>query len=144
MNTLKIQILAVAFIVTAIVAFVFGRRSVDKSTLKAKTKIITVTKIVNHKVTTIDKKPTGETITTIVDNSTDTSVGKDTNNVSESIVNPPKYNLSAMVGESRFAGPVGYGVSVSKQVAGPFTIGLFGFEDANIGVVAGATIGVNF
>lgn len=87
------------------------------------------------------KQPNGveETTTTIVDR----TVSKEKSSRTESAPAPRKnLNVSALVTNDFSDGefkPV-YGVSVSKEVLGPITIGAFGLTNGTIGL----SVGVNF
>jgi hypothetical protein len=118
-------------------AFAAGRYSTPRTETTSKE-----SETVKKDIVTIVKeitRPDGtkETNTTIVDRS------KEKKEESRKEVIVPKravISVSALVGYSiRDSAPV-YGLSVSKEVMGPITIGAFGLNNGTIGV----TIGSNF
>lgn len=79
-----------------------------------------------------------DTTTTTVDHSQKT----ETDNISSVRVQNPTLNVSALVGNDfskRLIQPI-YGVSVSKEVLGPITAGVFGLTNG----IVGLSIGINF
>jgi hypothetical protein len=96
-----------------------------------------VTKETSKKKTVIIRTP-DKTVTTITEDKE-----KQVDNSRNVVVVPPvkQYNISALVAIQPNTGltPV-YGVSVSKQVLGPATVGAFALTNGVVGV----SIGVNF
>lgn len=100
----------------------------------------TETKIVDHvtTVTKIVKQPNGETETTITTDETKNI------NTASSVVTPVKknYNISALAGmnfEAAIPRQV-YGISISKEIIGPMTLGIYALTNRTIGV----SIGIDF
>lgn len=117
--------------------FAVGRYSVE---FEVKEKIVkekereTVTRTVVRYV----KDPSGreETVTTI-----DEVEKERTKSQKETLSKPgPKINLSAMVGfeGSKFNTPI-YGISASKELLGPISVGIFGMTNSTYGLTLGAS-----
>lgn len=98
-----------------------------------------------HKTTVITKKPGGEETTTITEDTVTTADRKrDSVAHLDQTVTPPRVaplNLSILAGvdPTNSFKPV-YGLSLSKQVLGPITVGVFGLTNHNVGV----SLGLNF
>lgn len=144
--SLSKNIIVVVVIVTT---FALGRYSVQEPEVKLD--IVTDKQTDTHKVqnkkkiTTITKDKDGKEVTTITEEDVITTDknSNSTSKISETIT-PPKtntINISALAGMSldRFGTPV-YGVSITKQLIGPITVGAFGLTDKTIGL----SIGLNF
>jgi hypothetical protein len=136
-------------VVVILTAFAAGRYSVQKpavTTIEDKHTDTEVHKDKDvHKITTITKDPDGKTVTTIVeDSTTHTDKDRTTDSHLDQQVTPAKTNtlhLAAMAGTQLGHGLVpAYGLSVSKQVLGPITVGAFGFNNGLVGV----TVGLDF
>jgi hypothetical protein len=140
--------------VSCLICFATGRFFAGKSEVKTEQKIAE-NKVVDqdkdthtHTVTVTTKAKDGTTKITQTQDS-DTIDVKDTDTIIQSDTKtdtiPPKTNLtnvSALVGNNFGNGlfaPV-YGVSVTHQVLGPFTVGAYGLTSGIIGV----SVGVNF
>jgi hypothetical protein len=151
---MDIKHIIIGGVVIAVVAFGFGRYSVNQPTITQSEQI--KEKEVQHvdtkqdvkKVTTIVKKPDGEETTTITeDSNTDT---KDNTNTltNENLQTKTEaaahdtLNLSALAGINYQQPQQGliYGVSVTKELIGPITIGAFGFTNG----LVGGSIGISF
>ena len=142
-------------LILSIASFGFGRYSVNSvNSVKKETQVInendkkdenthTVTKTVTI------KQPDGATETTVTQ---DTSTNDDTQDItstetqvsktSETNNKTSQLNISALAavkGNNLIAAPI-YGASLSKQLLGPVTIGVFGLTDSTIGV----SLGINF
>lgn len=150
---------AVALLV--IVAFAFGYWLAPEK-VKIETKVVTVEKKVieyvkdktSHKKTVIvvTKKPDGtSTTTTTITDDTETKSGStvtDNTNTSsdttkEVTKSSSRLTISALAGAPvSYTGPItpAYGIHVTKEVLGPISVGVFGF---NTGLV-GASVGVSF
>lgn len=138
---LKYKITCVILAILA--AFAFGRYTV-KPTIVKDTEVTTDTKKEKdtHKETTVVvvEAPNGEkkTVTTVVeDTTTNTHQTKDSE--THEVSTPPKVNtlnLSALAGLDMDYKPV-YGISITKNVLGPITVGVFGLTNRTIGVSAG-------
>jgi cytoskeletal protein RodZ len=132
-------------VVLIIVAFVVGRQTTPEK-VRTEVKTITVEKIVEverrTKTTTV-KKPDGTTVTTTT---TDTKSKSDTNKsitdkVAESTSSKKSIvNISMMAKIKAAPTMITYGVSVSKEILGPITVGVFGMTDKTFGI----TLGMNF
>lgn len=131
-----ILIILIVFIVSAaLTEYYFPRVNTKTVTVDhevIKNNIVTVVKTV--------KLPNGETDTTST--TTDNSIKAVTDSTDKTVVAQPKLNVSALVANDFSRGLLvpTYGVSVSKQVLGPFTVGGFGLTNGTIGL----SIGVNF
>lgn len=135
--------------VLLLVSFAAGRYSVSNPTVKTEvtknTEEAVKTNKVTHKVTTITKDPSGKDITTITeDTASNTDKVIDSTTTEKQTIVPAKrnsVNVSALasVNFTRSSMPV-YGASVSKEIIGPITVGVFGLTDSTIGV----SIGLNF
>ena len=138
----------IAGIVILAATFAAGRYSV-KQTTETKTVDTKVdTDKVEHKKIVIEKKPSGETTTTITDD-TDT-VTKKVQEVKDVKVTAKRdlVNISAL-GAIHFGGGVLplYGVSVTKEFPVfniPITTGPFGLTDKTGRGIVGWSIGINF
>jgi cytoskeletal protein RodZ len=145
--TIKTKI--IASLVVVLVAFASGRYSVSNPTVKTHetTQTDSETKIDKntHKVTTITEDKTGKKVTTITED-TDTKADKTKDSVKtiDQTVTPQKtgtVNISALAGFGLDSGiqPV-YGLSVSKELIGPITVGAFGLTNRTLGI----SVGLNF
>jgi hypothetical protein len=132
-------------------AFVAGRYSAtQKPEVKTVSSVQDVTKEASnkdtHSVTTtkVIQQPDGaketDTTTTVDTVAHNTDVITDTSKVTTDVI-PPKtntVNVSALAAIDNWT-PY-YGVSVSKQVLGPITVGGFGLTNGTLGI----SIGINF
>ncbi len=142
----------VSLVLLFVVIFVAGRYSVYQKSTEVKKVIQTETQTETHK----DKHEVSHTVTTKLPDGTETTVtdvdsvvvsdhGRSTSSTTkmESVSNNEnrkKTNVSAIVAvDFRNPTPV-YGVSVSKELLGPFTIGIVGLTNATVGL----SIGLNF
>lgn len=106
-------------------------------------KTVETTKDVIHTdIQTVTKQvtlPSGEIDLTTV--TTDHSQHVETGNKSTTVMVKPKLNVSGLVGVSiHDPGLPIYGISASKEVLGPITVGVFGLTNGLVGV----SIGFNF
>lgn len=136
--------------VFVIAAFACGRYSVPKQP-KVEQRVIQLTdetEHVNkdvHSVKVVKRATDGSTTVTVTTDVVDhDTVTRDQQLNAQTIVTPPKtskLNVSALVSTdfTRGLAPA-YGVSVSKEVLGPVTIGAFGFTSG----VFGLSIGLDF
>lgn len=129
-------------IVVVLVAFAFGRYSAPK--VPDSHTVTDTTKEVNkdtHKTTVVTKTPDGKEVTTIVE---DTTTKSDSDTKKDQTITAPKtslINISALAGLDTGRGFVPtYGISASKELIGPVTVGAFGLTNGTIGL----SIGVNF
>lgn len=148
---LSLKTKVIASVVVVATAFAFGRYSVNQTPA---VHTIEDTKIdkdidkdkVTHTVTTITKKPDGSTVTQIDKKTEAKSEEKDdTIQHLDQTVTPPKQskiNISVLGANDFSKGLLAptYGLSVSKEILGPITVGAFGL---NHGVV-GLSIGLDF
>jgi hypothetical protein len=141
--------------IAILTSFAVGRYSVQKPIVHTVTDVRTDVKqdqvADTHTQTTITtvKTPDGtvktvEQINQVADTKTDTQVIADTH--VDTTITPPKtntVNISALVANN-FSHGLGitptYGVSVSKEILGPVTIGAFGLTNGVVGV----SIGLSF
>lgn len=91
----------------------------------------------------ITEDPGGKKTTTITENTT-TDTKKVTDTQKDIVVTAPKssiINISALAGLDTGRGFVPtYGISASKELIGPITVGAFGLTNGTIGV----SVGLNF
>lgn len=166
----KYKVAAGGFILAG--AFAAGRYTVPEK-VRIETKIVEVekknssqdkitAKNVHKKVTTQTlKKPDGEEeiTTTSTEDTVDVASDKDTSttsiassqdNTKEITANQQKVTLSALAGISPLNGQLSYGLSVTKPILGPFTIGLWGLYGPptptapTSSAVVGASVGWTF
>jgi len=146
MNTKYKIIISIVVVVTA---FAAGRYSAPKI---PDSHIVTTTvvddkkevKQDDHKKTVIVKTPDGTTTTTITDEDVVTTQDvKDTDQHVDATITAPKtskLNVSALVG-TPFTGPNPfqpvYGVSVTKEVLGPISVGVWALTNSTVGVSLG-------
>jgi phage-related tail fiber protein len=148
--TLKNKIIISSVVIAT--AFAFGRYTAPKSAgLKETTMSQTDTKQDSSKDThTVTKvvyveDPNGRKETdTITTTDTVAHVVEDTDTSTKSVIDikPAKINtlnVSALA-STKGLSSISYGLSVTKQVPGPITIGGFGLTDGTIGV----SVGLNF
>lgn len=109
-----------------------------------KTQTVTVEKeVIHNDVRTVVHtvtQPNGvsDTTTTIIDHTVKTDIAKSVSITTRA----PTLNISALVANDFSKGLLipAYGVSVSKQVLGPITVGGFGLTNGTIGL----SVGLNF
>lgn len=138
-------------VLTVIVAFAAGRYSVNQP--KVKTSVTTnqqetaVEDKNTHTKTTITevKQPSGvDTVTTVIDQVQNDAVEShdSINQHTEQTVTPPKKNTLniSLLGANDFKqgslAPT-YGLSVTKEVLGPITVGAFGLMNGTVGISVG-------
>lgn len=152
--TIPVKYQYTAAAVLIVTAFAFGRYSVNAPTVKTTENITTTDKTTEakntHTKTTITevKRPSGvDTKTTVIDQvANDNTARQDQENLQvQQTVTPPKkdtLNIS-LLGANDFSRGLlvpTYGLSVTKSVLGPITIGAFGLMNGVVGV----SIGLNF
>lgn len=140
----KIIIAAVVVMTT----FALGRYSVNQTPAVHTVADSKTNKDINkdkdtHTVTTITKKPDG-TITETIDKTTETKSQEKDQIIShvDQTVTPPKQsklNISVLGANDFNRGILipTYGLSVSKEVLGPVTIGVFGLMNGVVGISVG-------
>jgi hypothetical protein len=143
---MSIQYKVIGVLLILMATFAAGRYSAQKPATNTTTNTVThETEHQNqHEVIVTIKAPDGTTRTTeTIDTNTQVQEAQDTK--TQQIVVPPKtntLNVSVLVGNdfSKLSIQPLYGVSVSKQLLGPLTVGAFGLTNGVIGV----SIGLNF
>ena len=136
-------------VVSLLVAFAAGRYSAHAPAVKTTSVAVVDTAIdttrETHKKTVITKSPNGIETTTITENTDVLSEKRQDETLKTSTTVTPArvgtLNLSALAGvrtTDRFL-PV-YGLSVSKEIIGPVTAGLWGLTSGTVGV----SVGINF
>lgn len=148
--SMRIQILI--SVCTLLLVFALGRYSVSQPHITTSNQKSNETQIIDNKDThtqtkiTETRSPDGtSTKTTVIDTQvTDKKdLNKQVNSSSQTESTPQKtntLNLSVMAGYDAQRSQIVYGGSVTKELVGPITMGLFGLTNG----VVGATIGLNF
>ncbi len=135
---ISVKMLGVIVLITAVISAAFTRYYFPA----IKTETVNVDHDVIHNnivsVTHTVKEPNGAVDTTITTTDHTSQIDTKTNTVVQAA---PKWNVSGLVANDfrSVLKPV-YGASVSKEVLGPITIGLWGLSSATVGV----SVGVNF
>lgn len=127
-------------VLTLVLAFAGGRYSVQPpdTTSTTDTKIDKDTH--TKKTVVIIKDPDGkETTTTVVERDTKTKTDTNTSNTVTQ-VKRSTLNVSALAGVDIKEKTAIYGVSVTKEVLGPVTVGAYGLTNGVVGV----SLGINF
>lgn len=132
---MKNKVLLVIGILLFASGFFAAKYKYSQATDKTKTedKDHTITKIIEHK----HKDGSSDTVTVIDDKKSHKETEIHTKPIDTS-----KLNLSVLAANDfsqSIVKPV-YGLSISKELIGPITLGLFGFTDRRMGI----SIGVNF
>lgn len=132
-----------AFVLLVIVAFVSGRFTANKNTEQIVQHEAEKEETKSHTVTEVVQAPGGETKTvTTVD--TVTRVNKDRKTketIKEVVARKRQTNISALIGyDSHRPGDAVYGVSITRELVGPITYGVWGLTSG----VAGVSAGINF
>lgn len=141
-------------VVSLATAFAVGRFTTPVK-VKTETKIVEVdsskktSKDDEHKKTTItetDNKDGSKTITTVVtdDRSTNTSEVDNTNKSSDTLKEVTRGSSQvtiSILGGTNVTNPAAldYGLSATKPILGPITVGLFGFRSGLVGGSVGLT-----
>ncbi len=135
-----------AGVIALVIAFAVGRYTVHKDAVETTTESKQKEVDKNHTVTTIviKKQPDGTTETTqVIDSTTKNTVNTLVNTSAREEVarQNPVINISLLAGfdYSQPLKPL-YGISASKEILGPMTVGVFGLTNH----VVGLSIGVNF
>lgn len=143
MNDSYLKYKIAASLIALALAFASGRYSVNGTVENKKVSTVVDTDKTDHKTVVIDKKPTGDIITTITDDiDTKTQEKQQVDDTKTNVAaKRSMVNVSALVAND-FVGSFKptYGVSVSKEILGPITVGVFGLTNGTIGV----SIGINF
>lgn len=152
--TLSTKTKVIGSILVVLTAFAAGRYSVNSPTIKTTETLVQTDKTTEdkntHTKTTITevKQPTGiDTTTTVIDQvANDDTVSQDQQKLEvQQTVTPPKkdtLNISVLGANDFSRGLLvpTYGLSVTKSVFGPVTVGAFGLMNGVVGV----SIGLNF
>lgn len=95
-----------------------------------------------RKETRVEKSPDGREVTTIVENTTKASSQKKESETHVEVKPSIKeFNISALAGlEGKNSLSPVWGLSVTKQIIGPISAGLFGLSNGIVGV----SVGLNF
>jgi len=139
--SIKTQI-GIAAVLT-VVAFAVGRYSVTQTTTTKQAEVHVDLDKRTHTETVITKAPDGTTTEHTV---TDTTLSKDTTKkVAEAskteAKSGSKLNISLLVGQDfTTVKQPAYGISVSRELIGPVTLGLWGMNNGAVGL----SLGVNF
>lgn len=138
--------LALIALLISLVFFSLGRYTVSQTSTTTDKKVDSTDQTDTHQRETITEKksPDGtDTIVTTIDtvkNETDTTKS---DTLTKSIVaKASKLNISALAATNIHSpfGPPAYGLSVSKELLGPITVGAFGLTSGTIGI----SIGLDF
>lgn len=139
----------IIILILLITAFSIGRYSVSSPDVKTVESVVTDTDIKidkdTHKVTIITKDPSGKETTTITEDSkTKTDKTKNSTIIVDQTSTSSKrstINISALAGIGLDRGFIpSYGLSVTKEILGPITIGTFILINGTLGI----SIGLNF
>lgn len=146
----KIVVLIVLILI--LVSFMVGRYSVNPPAVKdtqivtqdTQTQIKEEKHVIVHTITV--KEPSGVERTETTTES-DTHIDKDKNTESQTVVEHEstlqkrsEVNISGLIASDLNDIKPVYGLSVSKEIIGPITVGLFGFTNGTLGV----SVGINF
>lgn len=126
-----------------LLAFALGRYSAPKSVVTDTKKNTEIKRNTNkHSTTTTVKTPDGGVkIIKVVDSTSDTETKKESSSSSSTTYNRKVLNVSLLAGnDSLDLSNIKYGISVTKEIIGPITAGVYGLNNGTLGV----SIGVNF
>lgn len=124
-------------IVLLLTAFAIGRRSVE-SVSGNKQETIAVQQVQDvetKRTTTTVKKPNGEVKTVTVSDTVSTT--KSDSSTKSSVTTKKSLNVSLFGGYNLYTPKPIYGLSVTKQVFGPVTVGAWGLNNGTLGVSVG-------
>ena len=147
----KIKMLIV--VVSIGTAFAIGRYTVPEK-VRVETKIVEVEKKVEdkkenthkqtHTITTV--KPDGTKVTDettkeddIIDDKDTDVVSKNTDTTTETTRGASKVTISALGALNLTNSTPAYGLSITKPILGPITVGLFGLNNGTVGASIGLT-----
>lgn len=137
---IPLRIALAACLIVAVLSAVLTRHYFPQ----IQTKTVTVDKeVIRNDIQTVVhsiKEPNGDVDTTTT--TTDHSIKIDVDKSTAETLQKPTMNISAIMANdvSHSLLVPTYGISISKQVLGPFTIGLFGLTNGTGGV----SLGINF
>lgn len=125
-----------------IIAFAVGRYSVPESGIKTtEVKVDEEKDKQVHKVVTTVKSPDGTVKTVVtVDSDTQTSKKQDSTTNQSTVAKRSTLNVALLGGYNTKSPSVTYGLSVSKELIGPATLGVYGLSNGIIGL----SIGLDF
>lgn len=139
----------ILIVVSLVTAFAVGRYSAQKPSSKLQESVVTDTNQSKDqdtiKKTTIEKHPDGVETTTIVEETKTNTIRNTDQSLSlDKTVTAPKINtlnISVLGGVDFSEAPkTVYGLSVTKDIIGPVSIGVFGLTNSTVG----ASIGLSF
>jgi hypothetical protein len=139
MTFLKKHGTEIAFIVALVVAFAAGRYS-NRLEEKTSVEVDRKTETKTDRTTVIKKDKDGKETTRIVERIREKDRETTKSETTKSVQSAPRLNVSALAGIALADGTRTYGVAVSKEIAGPVTVGAFGLTNGTIGV----SVGINF
>lgn len=127
--------------IIAIALFATGRYTAP---VKVETKVVeTNTAKDDHKVIVITKRPDGTKVTTITDDTKVVSTVQQSATVTSTPQTPrgsaSPINISLLAGTKDLTS-LFYGISISKPLLGPFTIGVWGLSNLSGGVSLGVNL----
>lgn len=125
----------------SLAAYQYFSRTVNVTVEKIKEKEVSVIK--SHKETITTKDPTGKETTKVTEDTVTDTTKTQTDTSKSKVVEVPKKSghIAALIGVKAYNDlQAVYGLSVSKDIAGPLTLGIWGFTDGRIGI----SIGVSF
>lgn len=149
MSTLKQILIGIVVVLVSLAAgYGFGKKAQSDTSVKSgiKTDIVQDKNTHTQTKTVTVKQPDGKVETTTTTDTvtlTKETENKDVQSSTTVTASKSKINVSAMVQydifHPSFSGPA-YGLSVSKEVLGPITVGAYGLTNGTIGI----TVGVDF
>jgi hypothetical protein len=127
-------------------SFAVGRYTSPEK-IKTEIKTVEVEKVVTkvvHQVVTVIEKPDGtKETTTVTDARSDSKTNStSTNELKEITISKDRINVSVLAGSSfplNLNSPI-YGVSASKSLIGPVSVGIWGLSSKEVGL----SLGLNF
>ena len=132
---------ALGGVIIIVIAFYCGRHSAPERT-KIEIKTVEVEKVVTkaeHKTIKIKQNTDGskETVIVVDTNTAEQSKGRSTTEQKEVVSRGKRTNVSILAGTTvPLTGPH-YGISVQKELIGPFTFGIWGLTNSNVGISLG-------
>ena len=132
-----------ALIIVFFLGFIEGKSLKPSVTTSAKTDIQQDKDTHTQTKTVTVKEPDGKVETTTTTDTVITAKTTETKDVQTTVTpQKSKINVSAMAGYDFFHPSLQptYGLSVSKELLGPITVGAFGLTNGTLGV----TVGINF
>lgn len=140
-KSVTVKNLIIIVIITTAAGFAAGRYLTPEK-VRVETQTVEVKKYVQQKsnVTTVTvEKPDGSKETTIIDRTVlDEKTASLENQEAREDTTRKKTNVSALM--TVVGGDRAYGVSATREIVGPFTVGVFGLTTPTVGI----SFGVNF